>query len=207
MLLQVNRWLPNRNVIAVAESSYAVLELLAALQRKVTRITRLRLDAALYEPASARLPAKTGRSRKKGKRLPTLQALVQALFSQWYGQNQKTMQIATHTAVWYHSGKPPVTIRWVLLPDRQGQLHTTGLLSTDGTMTAEQLVTCFVRRWTIEVTFQEVRAHLGVETQRQWSDQAIARTTPLLLGVFSMVTLLADRLQILAHLQTGTAAW
>jgi DDE superfamily endonuclease len=215
MLLQIKRWLPNRNVIAVGDSSYAVLELLAALQGKVTVITRLRLDAALYEAASARPSGKRGRSRKKGPRLATLQQLAsnpttpwQSLtFSEWYGQNQQTMEMATDTAVWYHSGKPPVAIRWVLLPDPQGKLDTTALLSTDETLGAEQIVTYFVRRWCIEVTFQEVRAHLGVQTQRQWSDMAIARTTPVLLGLFSLVTLLAERLQALGCLQTATAAW
>lgn len=117
------------------------------------------------------------------------------------------MEIATDTAVWYHSGEPPVTIRWVLLRDPQGQLDTTALLSTDGTMTAEQIVTCFVRGWTIEVTFQKVRAHLGVETQRQGSDKALARTTPVLLALFSIIKLLSNRLQILGHLQTAKAAW
>jgi hypothetical protein len=215
MLLQVKRWLPSRNVIAVGDSSYAVLELLAALQGKVTVITRLRLDAALYEPTSARPSGKRGRSRKKGPRLATLQQLTREpttvwqplTFSEWYGQNQKTMEVATDTAVWYHSGKPPVAIRWVLLRDPQGKLDTTALLSTDEMLGAEQIVTYFVRRWCVEVTFQEVRAHLGVETQRQWSDMAIARTTPVLLGLFSLVTLLAERLQALGYLQTAAAAW
>ena len=94
------------------------------------------------------------------------------------------MEIATGTAVWYHSGKPPVAIRWVLLRDPQGKLETTALLSTDETLATEQMVRYFVRRWCLEVTFQEARAHLGVETQRQWSDRAIARTTPVLLAYF-----------------------
>ena len=93
------------------------------------------------------------------------------------------------------------------MPDPLGKLETTALLATNQTLAAEQIVTYFVRRWTIEVTFQQVRAHLGVETQRQWSDKAIVRTTPVLLGLFSIVTLLTNRLQIRGHLQTGTAAW
>lgn len=215
LLLQVKRWLPTRTVIAVADSSYAVLELLDALQEKVTVITRLRLDAALYEPAPFRAKGKVGRNRKKGKRLPTLAELEKApttvwqtlLFSEWYGQKQKTLEVATDTVVWYHSGKPPVAIRWVLVRDSEKKLATTALLSTDLTLAAEQIVTYFIRRWTMETTFQEVRSHLGVETQRQWSDKAIARTTPSLLGLFSIVTLLADQLQCQGKLQTASAAW
>lgn len=215
MLLQLKRWLPEREIIALGDSSYAVIDLLAALQGKVSVITRLRLDAALYEPVPLRKEGQVGRSRKKGKRLPTLEQLAQQadtawqtlVFSQWYGHKEKCMQIATGTALWYHSGKPPVAIRWVLLRDPEGRLETSALLSTDLALTAEQIVTYFMRRWSIEVTFGEVRAHLGVETQRQWSAKAIARSTPVLLGLFSLITLIADRLDKQGKLQIRQAAW
>jgi hypothetical protein len=215
MLLLVKRWLPEREVIAVADSSYAVIDLLAALKGKVTFITRLRVDAALYEPAPAHKKGQKGRPAKKGNRLPTLEQVAQSpttcwqevVFSEWYGQNQKTMLVTTGTAWWYHSGKEALPIRWVLLGDPEGKLKTTALLSTDESFTALQIVTLFVRRWAIEVTLQEVRAHLGVETQRQWSTKAIARTTPVLLALFSLVTLLAERLHTKGNLLVSTAAW
>jgi hypothetical protein len=215
MLLQVKRWLPDREVIAVADSSYAVIDLLAALKGRVRFITRLRLDAALYEPAPAQNKGQKGRPAKKGNRLPTLEQLAQSphtqwqevVFSEWYGQNQKKMLLTTGTAWWYHSGKEALPIRWVLLRDPAGKLKTTALLSTDESLTALEIVTLFVRRWAIEVTLQEVRAHLGVETQRQWSHKAIARTTPVLLALFSLVALLADRLQAKGKLLVSTAAW
>ena len=81
------------------------------------------------------------------------------------------------------------------------------LLSTNQELTAEMIVAYFVRRWSIEVTFEEVRAHLGVETQRQWSHKAIERTTPVLLGLFSLITLLAEQLHQQGKLQIATAAW
>jgi hypothetical protein len=215
MLLQVKRWLPDREVIALGDSSYSVIDLLGALQGKVTFITRLRLDAALYGPAPVGKAGKAGRPPKKGKRLPTLEQTEKApttewqevVFSEWYGQNQKTMLLATGTALWYHSGKSPVAIRWVLLRDREGKLKTTALLSTNESFTALKIVTLFVRRWAIEVTFQEARAHLGVETQRQWSEKSIDPTTPVLLALFSRVTLLADQLQTKGKPLVSTAAW
>lgn len=215
LLLQVKRWLPNREIIAVGDSSYAVIDLLAALEGKVSVITRLRLDAALYEPAPLRKAGQVGRSRKKGKRLPTLEQLANSpatewqtvTFSEWYGYLEKRMQVATGTALWYHSGKPAVAIRWVILRDPEGKLQTSALLSTDLALAAEQIISYFVQRWSIEVTFQQVRAHLGVETQRQWSKQAIARSTPVLLGLFSLITLIADRLHKQGKLQVSTAAW
>lgn len=215
MLLQVKRWLPDREVVVVADSSYAVIELLGAVRQQVTMITRLRMDAALYAPAPPRKAGMPGRSRKKGKRLPTLAQYLNnpsltwqtVTVSQWYGKKQQLLEVATATAVWYHSGKPPVPIRWVLIRDPEGCFESMALLCTDQQLSAQQIVTYFVRRWSVEVTFQEVRAHLGVETQRQWSDLAIARTTPVLLGIFSIVTLFADHLNKQKRMHLSTAAW
>lgn len=215
MLLQVKRWLPDRQIVVVGDSSYSVIELLDAVRKQVTMITRLRMDAALYTPVPPRIPGKPGRNRKKGKRLPTLKQYLSntslewqtATVSQWYGKKQKLVEIATATAVWYHSGKPSVPICWVLIRDPESKFDPVALLCTDQQLSAEQIVTYFVRRWAIEVTFQEVRAHLGVETQRQWSEKAISRTTPVLLGLFSIVTLLADNLYKQKRLYFSTAAW
>lgn len=215
MLLQVKRWLPDREVIVVGDSSYAVIELLAAVREQLTVITRLRLDAALYEPAPPREPGKPGRKRKKGKKLPTLKEVLKhsatkwqkVQLSQWYGYTEKIMEVTTAAAVWYHSGKPVVSLRWILLRDAEGKLAPIALLSTDQHLSAEEIVTYFVRRWSIEVTFEEARAHLGVETQRQWSEKAIERTTPVLLGLYSIITLLANRLQEQGKLQIATSAW
>ena len=117
------------------------------------------------------------------------------------------MELTSQTAVWYHCGKPPVPIRWVLIRDPQGQFAPQALLCTGLTVTPEQILGWFVLRWQLEVIFQEVRAHLGVETQRQWSDRAIARTTPALMGLFSWVTLAAHRLQQQHPSTQRTAAW
>ena len=88
---------------------------------------------------------------------------------------------------------PPVPIRYVLVRDPLGKLAPQALLCTDLTADPVQIVSWFVLRWQLETTFQEVRTHRGVETQRQWSELAILRTTPALLGLFSLVTLLAHQ--------------
>jgi hypothetical protein len=215
LLLQLKRWLPERDIIAVGDSSYAVIDLLAAVRKQVTFITRLRLDAALFEPAPIRQPGQSGRSRKKGNRLASLEAVLKdpatewqkIKLSCWYGHKEKEMEIATSTALWYHSGKSVVPLRWVLLRDPAGKLAPVALLSTGLELSAQQIVTWFVRRWAIEVTWEEGRAHLGLETQRQWSDKAIERTTPVLLGLFSIITLLANRLQNQGQLSIPTCAW
>ena len=218
MGMQVRRWLPKRKIIIVADSSYAALELLNSLltlPEPAYMVTQLRLDAALYEPAPERTSNTLGRPRKKGKRLPKLSDVLvdkqtvwqKVTVENWYGQGPKQVEITSDTAVWYHSGMPAVPIRWVLIRDPNGKFETKALLCTDQSATPVQILKWFVRRWQVEVTFQEVRAHLGVETQRQWSDKAIARTTPILMGLFSWVTLLAHQSQSGGKLPIRQASW
>jgi hypothetical protein len=203
--------------VVVADSSYAVLELLACaagLREPVTVITRLRLYAALYDPAPARNAGTNGRPRLKGERQPTLaQRLVdpktkwEKFTFAWYGGQQRTVEVATGTAVWYHNRLPPVAVRCVLLRDPQAQFAPQAFLCTDQAISATQIIEWFVLRWQVEVTLHEVRTHLGVETQRQWSDLAILRTTPVLLGLFSLVTLFAQQLLQGRNLPVRQAAW
>ena len=101
------------------------------------------------------------------------------------------VEIISDTAVWNHPGRR-VPIRYVLVRDPQGELEPQGFLCTDLDADPLDILRWFIRRWSIEVTFAEVRRHLGVETQRQWSEPAIARTTPILLGLFSLITLWAN---------------
>jgi hypothetical protein len=200
MLKLLRRWLPQAEVVIVGDSAFAALDFLNEMQQaKLTFVTRLRLDAALYDPAPSYCGR--GRPRKKGERLPTLtqvlahEATVWTPVSlAWYDGQTRTMELASATAVWFHTGKPPVPIRWVLVRDPQGDYAPVGLLCTDAGCDPLSIVTWFVQRWQLEVTFEAARRHLGVETQRQWSDKAIARTTPLLLGLFSWVTLVAHAL-------------
>jgi hypothetical protein len=199
MLRQVKRWLPEREMVVVADSSFAALELLAAVRREITVITRLRLDAALYEPAPVRQPRQNGRPRLKGVRLPTLATVLkdeQTLWTEhrvvgWYGGTERVVEVASGVAVWYHTGLPPVPVRWVLVRDPVKEFKPQALLSTNLERAPIEMLGYFVRRWQVEVTFEETRAHLGMETQRQWSEKAIARTTPAVLALFSIVTLLA----------------
>lgn len=211
----VKRWLPNRKVVAVGDSSFAVLDLLHRVREKVTLVSRLRLDAALYEPASERTAQTIGRPRKKGARLPTLKAIAEdaatewtwMVVNQWYGEGAREVEIVSATCVWFHIGKEAVPIRYVLIRDPNGKFKTQALLSTNLDAAPEQIVNWFVRRWQIEVTFAESRRHLGVETQRQWSDKAIARTTPCLFGLFSIITLSAEALSKQGKLELRRAAW
>ena len=218
LLLLVRRWYPEREIVAVADGGYAALKLLDRCRRlsePITFITRLRLDAALYEPAPPRHCGQIGRPRLKGDRLPNLSVLAEdpttdwapITLNNWYGNSKRTIEIVSGTALWYSTGLPAVPLRWVLIRDPQEEFETQALLCTDLAAEPEQIISWFVRRWQMETTFQEVRQRLGFETQRQWSEKALRRTAPALLGLFSLVTLLAHR-----HMAEGAqivrkAAW
>ena len=142
-----------------------------------------------------------GRPRLKGERLPNLSVVAEdsstawasATVEDWYGGGKRTLEVASATAVWYSTGLPAVPIRWVLVRDPQGEFKAQALLCTDLGARPEQILRWFVMRWQMETTFQEARRHLGVETQRQWSELAIRRSTPALLGLFSLITVFAHQ--------------
>jgi hypothetical protein len=198
----VRRWLPTRELVVVGDNTYSAREWLDAVRHEVWSITRVRLDAALYDPAPPRQPKQNGRPRQKGARWPTLaQAVVDpttpwtlTTVEQWYRQGKRQVQIASATAVWSHSGLPPVPIRWVLVRAPEGTLAPQALWSTNLALAPLQIVTWFVQRWPLETTFEEARAHVGLETCRPWNDRSVARTTPALWGLYSIVTLMATRL-------------
>jgi hypothetical protein len=125
----------------------------------------------------------------------------------WYGEHNRLLQVASETALWYHSGMPVIALRWALIRDPLGQFDTQALLCTDVHAAPAFIFDFFVQRWQMEVTFEEARAHLSVETQRQSSDKAIARTTPCLLGLYSIVTLLAQPLFTTGQLSVHGASW
>jgi DDE superfamily endonuclease len=204
LLLVVRRWHPRREIVAVADRAYASLKLLdrcRRLRNPITFVSRLRLDAALYEPAPPRRPHQIGRPRLKGERLPNLSEVAEdpdtvwkpTKIANWYGSGDRTVEIASKTAVWYSTGLFAVPVRWVLIRDPEGRFKPQALLCTDLDADPRKIVSWFVMRWQLEVTFQEVRRHLGFETQRQWSDLAIRRTTPALLGLFSLIALVAHQ--------------
>jgi hypothetical protein len=211
LLLVLRRWYPQREIVAVADRAYASLKLLnrcRKLRNPITFITRLRLDAALYEPAPPRRPGQRGRPRLKGERLPNLSVVAEdpatvwelTTIANWYGGGERMVEVASETAVWYSTGLFAVPVRWVLIRDPQKEFKTQALLCTALNADPQKILCWFVMRWQLEVTFQEMRRHLGFETQRQWSELAIRRTTPALLGLFSLVTLFAH------HYMTRRAA-
>jgi len=206
-----------RPVYLTGDGSFATFELfIHAQQLGVGMIARMKLNARLYHLPAKRYPkGKRGPKSPVGKRLLSMDKRLtdkrikwkKVVFSQWYGQANKEMMISSGVSIWRRNNKCLVKIKWVLIKDPQGIMDPVLLGCTDFDLEEEKIVSFFVRRWRIEVTFAEVRRHLGVETQRQWSDLAIDRTTPCLLALYSIICLLADRLNIKQPIQPNATAW
>jgi hypothetical protein len=214
MVILVSRWLHKAAWILVGDGAYACMALAqTCIKRNVTLLSRLRMDAQLFE-FPEHLPKQLGRRRIKGKRIILKSLLTdltqpwQSLVVNWYGGEQKTLECLSFTCLWYHAGQPPLTLRVVLVKTPGGKNEAEVFFSTDIALEPIKIINYFILRWNLEVTFFETRAHLGVETQRQWSDKAIQRTTPLLMGLYSLVTLIAiemNKIKIL--LVSETTSW
>jgi len=217
MIGQVRRCLPEHQIVLVVDGGLAAIKLgqrCLGYANPVTYVSRLRLDACLHDWPGPQPKGKRGPKPKKGDRQRALKARLtdpatvwQTVTIDWYQGKQRTLEIATGLALWYTPGQDPLPLRWVLVRDPAGKLLPAAFFATDLEATPEQILAWIIMRWGIEVTFEEARAHLGLETQRQWSDLAIARTTPALLGLFSFITLLAHRLHPDQPLPVRSAAW
>jgi hypothetical protein len=214
MLLTLRRWLPDRVIVAVMDGEFAAIDLLHRLRRHMVVVTRLRLDACLFDPPAAYKGR--GRYPKKGARQPSLKARVTDRATAWKRAVQASrtswrsggwIEYASGTALWCHGGKEPLPIRWTLVRYPDQRRDTEAFLCTDTHMAPLDVLDCYNRRWSMETTYEEARAHLGIETQRQWSDPAIFRTTPLLFGLCSLVALYVQQNAERLALSPRRAAW
>jgi len=215
MMKQTRRWLPGRFLVLVVDGGFAAVALArACVASQVTRVSRLRWDAALYHPPTPPPPGQRGRKPTKGARQRRLKVWAarsdtpwQETTVDWYRGEPKRLWVFSRTALWHTPGLAPVALRFVLVRDPEEKLSDAAFCCTNLHATPEQILHWVVMRWSVEVTFEEARAHLGLETQRQWADQAIARTTPVLLGLFSLVTVLALRLCPEGRIPLEVSAW
>ncbi|OGT34678.1 MAG: hypothetical protein A3C44_05635 [Gammaproteobacteria bacterium RIFCSPHIGHO2_02_FULL_39_13] len=201
----ISRWL-KRKWIMIGDGGFACIALGHACNKNnVTLISRLRLDAALYDFAPSPIDGQKGRRREKGDKIISLKKLSQDTTQpwvdaeiDWYGSIKKKVKLLT--------GEKPLKLRWVIVLDPIDNIAE-AFFSTDTDVFSVQIVNWFVLRWNIEVTFEETRAHLGVETQRQWSDKAITRSTPSLMALFSLTCLFALEMLKTKTLSVASTAW
>ena len=209
MLRKLRVWYPNAKITLLGDGGFAAGELVATSQQlQINLISRLRTDAQWYAFVGPQPKGKRGPKPQKGVRLPSLASVLadpKTLWCQtllwWYGETERVLGYRTGVCLWYTPKQKPVPIRWVLArsvhkDERAGKERVVSAVffSSEPSVSAEEILGGYVGRWNIEVTFAEMRAHLGFETQRHWSRRAIGRTTPALFGLFSLIVLIARRL-------------
>lgn len=217
MIKLVRRWIHTRAIVLVGDGAYAAVSLAlccAGLPLPVTLVSRLRLDAALYDFPPKQRAGKRGPKPKKGKKQLSLLERIkdttlkwETIEVIWYDGITRSLEILSGVSLWYTPGFNPIAIKWVIVRDPKGQLRTEAFFSTNLNVAAIQIIRWFIFRWNIEVTFQELRTHLGFETQRQWSKLAIARTTPVLFGLFSIIVLFVIKITKDSPLPVMSCAW
>ncbi len=216
MIKLVRRWIGKAKLLTlVGDGGFAAGQLaLDCICYGVTLVSRLKMNARFFDFPPERAPSKRGRPPSKGTRLVNFKQMLSLENLPWkeaeiigYGGTKRLMRFVSNTCMWGADGVTPIPIRWVLVIDPIGKMKPLPLMSTDPLLKPEQIIELYVDRWSIEVTFEESREHLGVETQRQWSDKAIARTTPILMGLYSLVFLMGNRLDKEGLLKVEKTAW
>jgi hypothetical protein len=195
------RWLPGRKFVLIGDFLVVSHATVVFAQRHANRITvigRLRGDANLYHPP--KVPSrrtKGGQLAQKGRKAQSPCRRVAHLKErtrrvQWYGGSRRRVRYVTETGLWYSSHHAKVTrIRWVaVLADTALPSEHNYFFCSDPTQDAVHIIEWYASRWNIEVTFEEIRAHLGLETTRHRCQQSVLRVTPLLFGLFTIVVLL-----------------
>ena len=195
-------WFPRRKFILLGDGGYASHELARFChrhRRHVTLVSRFHPQANLYEPPPVPTGSKKGgRPRIKGPRVPKPAEAIKGSKGKrftvnWYGGKTRRVELKWGEGQWYKAADGLVPVRWVFVHDVEGTHRDESFYSTDASMRPEQIVSLYTGRWSIEVTFQEVRAHLGFATPRNWSKPSVLRTGPCLLGLFSVVSLMFHR--------------
>jgi hypothetical protein len=214
----IARWLLHRRLVMVGDGAFASLAVFRNLTDRAVCVARCRMDARFFNPPPPRKRGQKGRSRVLGTRQLTPKTRAVRTATKWTrmtiagwrakdGATDRDVDVATATALWNSHGIT-LPVRWVLTRDPAGRAETRAFVCSDPARTAAEILTWYAMRWAVEVTFAETRRHLGIETQRQWSDLAIQRTTPLRLGLFSLVTLWAgERAAQTGKLPVLGAAW
>lgn len=205
MLIRLMRWFPERKFILLGDSKVVTHRTACFAHRhrdRVTAVSRLRSDANLYDPPPVRRPGQRGRRASKGRKRPSprqrigqLKPIRQEL--QWYGRSRRKVSHVGETALWFSKNDCAVTpIRWVCVPGdaKLGVGQDAYFWCSDPDMAPGRIIELYALRWNIEVTFEESRALLGLGTTRHFCRQSVLRVVPMLLGLFTAVTLIWTRL-------------
>jgi hypothetical protein len=203
LLAVLIHWFPDRQFVVAGDGGYGTHALARFAHRHRRHLSLVSLfypNASLYDEPPAVIGKRNGRPRQKGDKRPAPEAVVAAtaeptaLNVSWYGGGRRDVEVVSGTGQWFKSGKGLVPVLWVFVRDRTGTHRDSYLFSTDLALTAQQVIQMYTGRWSIETTFQELRAYLGLETTRGWKQRTVLRAAPCLFGLYSVVALLYSRL-------------
>ena len=214
-LRQIRRWYPARKLILLADGGFACFDIIIeCIEKKITLYSRLQINAKLYEFPQPNLPSKRGPKPKKGKRIPKFKDMAKSskyswnsVEIPWYKGGIRKIKWISGVSLWHKTGIDPIPIRWVLVKDPVGKKELKSYLCNDLNETGINIIRQYILRWNVEVTFEESKKHLGIETQRQWNDLAITRTTPIIFGLFSIVCLMFRQIYGAKCILPAKSAW
>jgi DDE superfamily endonuclease/Archaeal putative transposase ISC1217 len=198
-------WFPDRQFVFAGDGGYgthALARFAHRHQRHLSLVSLFYPNANLYDPPPEVVGKRNGRPRKKGDKRPSPEAVVAATSERtalnvaWYGGGRRDVEAVSGTGQWYKGGEGLVPVSWVFVQDRTGTHRDSYLFSTDPTLTAAEVIETYTGRWSIETTFQELRAYLGLETTRGWKERTVLRAAPCLFGLYSVVALLYAELRV-----------
>jgi hypothetical protein len=203
LLAVLIHWFPDRQFVFAGDGGYGTHALASFAHRHRRHLSLVSLfypNANLYDEPPAVVGKRNGRPRKKGAKRPSPEAVVAATSVRtawnvsWYGGGRRDVETVGGTGQWYKGGAGLVPVAWVFVRDRTGTHRDSYLFSTDLALTAQQVIETYTGRWSIETTFQELRAYLGLETTRGWKQSTVLRAAPCLFGLYSVVALLYSQL-------------
>jgi len=190
----VLRWFPDRQFVFGGDGSYGTHDLAVTASRSHGRlavVSRFYGNAALYDPP--RTQKRRGRRRICGARRAKPETVVtetksrRRLTVSWYGGGRREVSVASGTGHWYQSGAGLAPVLWVHVRDCTGTHRDEYFFTTDLAMELAELIETYTARWSIEVTFQEMRSYVGLETTRGRSERTVLRVAPSLFGLYTIV--------------------
>jgi hypothetical protein len=199
LLAVLIHWFPDRHFVFAGDGGYgthALARFARRHRRHLTLVSLFYANAALHDPPPPVVGKRNGRPPKKGAKRPAPQAVVAAAERRerrevaWYGGGRREVEVVSGTGHWHKSGAGLVEVLWVYVHDLTGTHRDSYLFSTDPAMAVARVIETYTGRWNIETTFQEMRAYLGLETTRGWTQATVLRAAPCLFGLYSVVALL-----------------
>lgn len=198
MVAKFSRIVPDRKFRLTGDAAYATHILADLLNPKSARcsngslVSRFQMTARLHEDPGEY--SGFGRPRIIGERLPNPHQMASREDAEWvrtslqyYGGEMREFMLLTAEGLWYRCSQGATWVRWVIVRDPEGKRHDEIFFTTDKSLSSAEIVECYVRRWSIEVTFEEARRHLGIETLRNRTGNAINRSVPMLLALYSLI--------------------